>query len=50
MDPMRPTRQRVLATGLVAIGTAIRPNAHAQGPGLHDPPSSYNLATYMNIT
>ena len=35
---MCPAKQRALTPGLVAIGTTIRPNAHAQGPGYHDPP------------
>ena len=34
---MCPARQRALTPGLVAIGMTIRRNAHAQGPGYHDP-------------
>ncbi|XBH62584.1 hypothetical protein VPH35_116778 [Triticum aestivum] len=39
-DTVCPAKQRALTPGLVAIGTTIRPNAHAQGPGYHDPPRS----------
>ena len=33
-----PARQRAFASGLVAIGATLHPNAHAQGPRYRDPP------------